>query len=503
MKKIIKTIAVSTVILSLFASCATTSNTEKAAAEKPAKAEKTAKADKSQKSEKSAKENKSKTKKMKFDQAAYDEAFAKRDYQTCIAMLNGKNDSANLIKDNLDADMLMYVTEDYQAAGKGFLDTYGQMQQVSSEMKAGDVMKAALVSENSVVYSGAEYERYLAWSMRLASALNTNQTDVANGIMKDYIGTFMDEIQELRAKNKEMEQSSGELLESEDFKKAEKALQLANVDLGIASLIASVPKKSTEDYDYSPFFSYLGTVAYAVNDDFDHAKDFASTYKVNENLVNEVVSVPAGKGRLEVVALSGTIGKRSDASEGKIKEVPMVLSPKPMKTKIAYPEFKPQTHAIKLVRITLSDGSSKGATMIEDFDKAVQIDVAQKARGAAQRSVFRNVVKNSASVAAIVAANEGLKKADANPMLKKTAEVAFNKAVDEATIAVVNTEKADIRQGEYFPNMASSAGFSVAPGTYSVKIEYMDGTSVVETKTIDNVVVKEGKVSVAVSSCEK
>jgi len=503
MKKITRAIAASAVILSLFASCATTKNVDDASTK--ANKTKTEKAEKSGKTEKTAKGSKSKPKKGKFDQEAYNTAYESRDYDTCIAMLTSKNDSINLIRDNLDANMLTYLTEDYTGAGKGFLETYGQMQQKSSEMKAGDVMKAALIGEDTVVYTGAEYERYLVWSMRLASALGNNQSDVANGIMKDYIGTFMDEIQALRAKNAELEKGSGDALESEEFKNAEKVLTAANVDLGIAGMISAVPKKSTRKYENSPFFSYLGTVAYATNNDFDHAKDFADTYKVDKSLVNDVISVPKGKGRLEVIALAGTIGKRFDASS---KTTPNAIvtpfGPNPIYTKIAYPAFEEPAHAIGAVKITLSDGSSKGVTFIENFDNAVAIDVEQKARAAAQRSVFRNVIKNSASVAAIVAANQAAEQAGSNPIAQKAAQAALNKAVDAACLAIINTENADIRQGDYFPNKAGAAGFSIEPGTYSVKIEYL-GTSgsVVETKTIDNVVVSEGKVSVAVSSCEK
>ena len=517
MKKITKVFAASVVLASLFVSCATTKTVDESApekTEKTAKAEKkaeteekkTAKAEKSKKSEKPAKEKKSKAKKVKFDQDAYDKAYEAGDYATCIGMLNGKGNKTDLIRDELDADMLTYFSADYTGAGKAFLETYNKMQQVSSEMNAGDVINAAMTAEKNVTYSGAEYERYLAWSMRLASALSTNQIDVANGIMKDYIGTFMDEIQALRAKNQELENGSAAALEGDSFKQAVKVLESFSINLGIGDMLDLVPPKSNQKYEYSPFFSYLGTVAYAANNDFDHAKDFASTYKVNNNLVNEVINVPKGKGHLEVITLTGTIGKREDSN---LKQVAVNVPnlPKPIYTKVSYPVFKGGNHKIDSVKVSLSDGTSKTINLnkeyIEDFDKAVKIDVAQKARPAAQRSIFRNVIKNSASIAGLIAANEGLKKASANPLTQKAAQIAFDKAYDPIVAAIIDLEKADTRQGEYFPNKASVAGFSVAPGAYSVTIEYMYGGTVVETKTIDNVVVNEGKVSVAVSSCEK
>lgn len=484
MKKIIKTIAVSAAVLTLFATNAVAKKADKA---EKTKTEKTAKA----KKEKPAKADKSKKDKSE------------------------KGDAKNLIKDMLDEDMRLYWDGDYQKAGKGFVETYGKMQETTSELTGGKAIAAALAGENSIKYCGAEYERYLDWSMRLATALGNKQNDVANGIMKDYIGTFMDEIQALRAMNAELDKGSEGALESEDFKKAEEFLKnpqvgpikLPGINLGISEMKKGLPAKSDKKYDGSKFFNYLGTLAYAVNGDFDHAADFAKLNKVGN--VNDAVKVPAGNGRLEVVALSGTIGKRADSAANseanKVSfDIPEVGSVT-LLTKVAYPTFNSdeQNHAIKTVRISLSNGTSANAVEVENFDDAVKIDVDQKAYGAARRSVFRNVVKNVASIGVIFGAAEGVKKASGNPVAGKVAQKAFDAAVSKAAEAVVGLEKADVRQGERFPHKASAAGFSVAPGTYTVTVEYLGDSGVVDTKTIENVVVEEGKVNVAVSSCEK
>ena len=490
MKKLIRIVAASAIALILFASCATTSNVDESAGAKTEVAEKSVKAEKP-----------AKHKKKKFDQKAYDAAFEAGDYETCLAMLNGKKpDKEDLIKDMLDENMLMYILKDYTCAGKGFLETYSAMQQLSSEMTAGDVMKASFARETSVTYSGAEYERYLAWSMRLSSAMNLHQTDVAKGIMNDYVGTFMQEIQELREKNRQSAEESAKKLESDEFANAQNKLASSGARVNTSNK----PKAGKETYENSKFFNYLGTLAYALNDDFEHAQQFASTYGVSN--VNEVINVPKGKGRLEVVALSGIIGKRSDSGEGQEAEgmsINVGGNLVPLYSKIVYPVFKPQEHLINNVRVTLSDDSKATALLIEDFDKAVEIDVNQKAPGAYSRSVFRNVVKNSTATASVIAAGVGLQNAKGNKVALTIAKIAFDAAVNAAAKAVISAEAADTRQGEYFPHKASAAGFSVAPGTYNVKIEYLHDNAVVETKTIENVVVKEGKLNVVVSSCEK
>ena len=99
MKKLIRAVAASFVIVGLFASCATTSGVETEAAEKTQTQEK--------------KKTVSKTKKKKFDQEAYNAAFDAGDYDTCLAMLNdksGKKEERSAVRNELDADMLILLT---------------------------------------------------------------------------------------------------------------------------------------------------------------------------------------------------------------------------------------------------------------------------------------------------------------------------------------------------------------------------------------------------------
>ena len=500
MKKTLLRAAFAAMIIALLSSCVSTSKADKVEGEAVSKS-----AAKEAKTAKSKSVKEPKVSKKKFDEKAYAAAYEKGDYTACASMLLGRNVKKDVIKDMLDADMLMYNSEMYKSSGKGFLETYGLMQQSSAQLNAGEALKASLSVETNTNYGGAEYERYLAWSMRLACALNLDQEDVANGIMKDYIGTFMDEIQALRELNDQVEKGSEIALESDEFKSAQQKLSSSGINFSFVER----PKKSSVRYETSPFFNYLGTLSYAANGDFDHAQQFADVYKVPK--ARELVSVPADKGRLEIVALTGLIGQREDVSAGRDPEkfvlhLNDIKRDVPIYTKITYPIFNPasQTSKITAVRISLSDGQYAPAVLIEDFDKAVAIDVAQKAYGAYSRSVFRNVVKNAIVVGSVIGAAVAVQQAaKLNALAAVAADIGLNTAIQIAAGAVAKIEKADTRQGIYFPNKASSAGFVVEPGTYSVKVEYLSGSSVVETKTIENIVVKPGKVTARVSSCQK
>lgn len=503
MKKTLKTVLIVASVMVLSATFASAksktakgdSATESTVKKEKTKKEKAPKAEK-EKEPKANKEKAPKTKKVKFDQVAYDEAFASGDYATCISMLQGKGSKRDVILNELDADMLMHLNGSYLDSAKAFLNTQGEMMQKNlKDDKSGGT------------YAGTVYERLLSYAMRAANAFALGDASNAKGVMDSYTGDYKDIIAALVTQEKELEEDSEGSLESDDVKNAMNALEQAGLSLDLKEVTSKKPQKYTgKNYDTSAFLSYLGTLAYAANGDADHAKDFANVLKtVNSAVdVSEDVSVPAGMGRLDVVALSGTIGKRSESvNQFTVGTVPIANTA--LKFKITYPVFEKQNHAISSVRVTLSNGNAKTAMLVEDFDAAVAIDVAKKARRDYNRSVARNITKNSAAavagIGAVMAANAAIQKAN-NPLTAKAYDVAITK-LNEALDAIVEAEKADVRQGSYFPHKASAAGFTVSPGTYSVKVEYLSGNNVVETKEVGDIVVEAGKPTVVVSTCER
>ena len=435
----------------------------------------------------------------KFVQEDYEKAYASGDYDTCITMLKTRDEDS--ILNGLDSSMLQYLKKDYAASGRELTATQAEMQTVSKDMTAAKTMEAALVGENSVTYSGATYERILVYSMKAVNSFKMNNVPSAVGVMNDYTGNYKEEIAALVAQQKEIAQSSDALANDPKFSQASGAMEKVGVPVNVSSMISKAPASSTVVYEASPFLSYLGTLAYAANGDSVHAKDFASVLaSTNSKLdVSEDLAVPEGKGRLDVIALTDTIGKRSQAGEQElVGQIGNVL----VNFKVVYPVFGAQSHTISVKSVALSNGESKSFTLIEDFDEAVKTDVALKARGAYNRSLFRNVTKNSAAVVAGVAslkkAEDALNNANGNALKAAAAQKAYEAAVtgvNASLIEVVDAEKADVRQASNFPNKASAAGFTVEPGTYTVTVEYSDGTKDV----IENVTVDAGKPTVVVS----
>ena len=108
-----------------------------------------------------------------------------------------------------------------------------------------------------------------------------------------------------------------------------------------------------------------------------------------------------------------------------------------------------------------------------------------------------------AGIASINASYVTFKQVSSNSIASSLALLAFD-ALCESTkaglLAVDLTETPDIRQGEFFPETANAAGFTVPAGIYSGKVIYRftDGTVFEEPFCTE---VNAGKPALVVSSC--
>lgn len=453
------------------------------------------------KKSKEKKEKVKKPKKIPFNEEQFNSSFYAGDYATCLSMMLSKEDrKKDVILNSIDTNMLMHLNGDYLGSGKAFLETQRLMQQSKKDTAGGKKAGAAMSNETATKYTGNMYERILMYTMRAVNALSMGDIGNAKGVMDTYAGDYKDIIAPLIAEQKALAEEDDDTEDAD----ADGSLKNAGLTIDSAAMNSRKPPKSTKVYENSPLLQYLSAIIYAAHaaaegQGIEHAEKAASELKtLNPNVsVAEDVAIPSGKGRINVLALSGTIGKRTE----KTNEFDAgILSGVPIKFKIAYPVFEPQTHAITAVRVTLNDGTSKTATLVEDFDEAVRLDVALKARGAYSRSVFRNVMR----VVTAFATLESARIADqVNSNLITQIALATAKIAFPAAVAANKSERADLRQGAYFPHKASAAGFTVAPGTYSAKVEYLSGNSVLETKNLENIVVKTGKPTIVISSCAK
>lgn len=227
----------------------------------------------------------------------------------------------------------------------------------------------------------------------------------------------------------------------------------------------------------------------------------------------------SSNGRIEVLALSGSINQKQDevifidaqslvraiaeiyaASQGLDAYVItrlLTVTDGQMGYNIHYPKYVKQDPASPVAKkITLNDGTAKTPVLLEDFDLAVLQDVNMTARKTIKRNLAVDLsAKTPLFVSQTAAYMATAKQTSGNPM----ADILLIAATKGLVTALADVDpKADLRQSMAIPSKAYCAGFTVAPGTYSVTVEYDNGS----VETIDNVVVQAGKPVLVESICK-
>ena len=291
-----------------------------------------------------------------------------------------------------------------------------------------------------------------------------------------------------------------------------------------------------------------------MNGDSDDARIDADVLaKLNPRFpAAQALTTPEGRGRLDVIAFCGLIGRRyeqafyfpGDVVNGLVglnfsvigfgSAAMIVLPPFPngvvipaFRLKFVYPAFDASSVRphIAGVRILVSDVNASGKpaavrnivgkhddpsvigtdgkggaavvydlSLLEDFNDAVDKDVRTHAAKAFAKSVVRSLLKKSAAVAAgeatlaAFADANGNKKSFADALLYELAYLSVTAAIEAVDLA----ETADVRQSVCLPARAYAGGCVVEPGSYDVTVQYVD--------TASNIVFQERFASVKVES---
>lgn len=198
-------------------------------------------------------------------------------------------------------------------------------------------------------------------------------------------------------------------------------------------------------------------------------------------------SFNTSKGRIEVLALAGLIAQKAEHLESMPTRI--TIGGKTVPAKFSWPEYREDHANIRVppsVKITLSNGMTKNAIVLEDLDLAVKADIALNAR----KDAARHLIRATTSLQDAQFADSRNQK-----MMEEGKEKLIT--VDSIYEGFFLEQKSDLRQAMAFPSKAYCAGFDVAPGTYSVTIDYGNGTS----ETIENIVVVAGRPTLVESIC--
>ncbi len=462
--------------------------------------------EKSESAEKNKKAKKKKVGRVKFSDESYNQAIKDADFDKGLGMIKALGSKANIAK-MIDESLILYrsgyceeADKKFEAATKALDDAF-----------AKSIIQGAattLFNENLKVYSGTLYEFLLVDAFAALNAYKMGDVELANSLLTrvyDKQKKYVSDYGELVLRSAEKDEASADS-NGQSQADTEAALAMIGVSFHIPG---DMPKKLTAAqmdsliYKTSPMADYLQMVVGAQNGSY--VDDF--TVRELKSLVPQIetdsADLPYAKGRIEVLALTGTIAQRSQKTEWFVFDLlnyGEIVStycgyPNALKFKYVWPECLPQKDVVSVKRIyAQGEGRSlsKEPVLLEDFDKAARNDVALKARKAAWRSVWRSTSKKAAGLAGIVAAVK-------NDPTQGLVSVLAILAGAQGLRAIDLSETADIRQAQALPSKAWAAGFTLDPGTYTVTVEYSNGSKDI----IENVKVVSRRPSLVESICAK
>ena len=455
-----------------------------------------------------------KIKPIKYNEEKYQQAYKNRDYETCLGMLLYQTRKKADIRDNLDLGMLYFLTGDYAQASAVFEKTDAQMYDSITKSVTRTIAKA-VGNENAKEYTGNVYEYLLVNTMNslcyylqgdLNSAVN-QLTKLSDLKLPEYRRLYGEVIV-----GDEMDPSA-----KEEYNSSLKSLKSYSIDSSVFS--SAAPKKPTEKdlYKESALARYLSLILRQADGD---KSQIDSDSMVLKSLIKEFDSadakIPAGHGRINVLALGGLIGKQVEKelyfpSKSTFFYVPTgnsSYSLLPMQFKFVYPFYEKKS-TVTGIDVVVNEIGSKKTVLIENFNTNLEKSVALRAKKEYEASMSRSITKKVsalvAGIASIHASYIGMQKLSSSRAAYAIARVSFAGVCESTKVglaAIDLTETADIRQGEFFPETVNAAGFTVPAGHYTGKVVYRFSDGTVSEKKFETDV-KEGKPSLVVSSCIK
>lgn len=478
----------------------------------------------------------------KLSDEKYLEQLDSFDYGPCISFLQSEikkvPKSKDLIRDNYDMAMMLHYQKKYDESLAIMNETDRMMEDaVTKSISKG--FASLFANDRVTEYAGNPYEYTY---INIFNALN-------------YHGKGDDEeaaveIRRLNEKQQNFLNKYGEWLKK-DVPETESSEQLkaySALNIKRNSLTTFLPAKPSEDdiFKDSPTARYLSIVFAMMDDSVNNSWNIAADSKTLKALnpsfdVDSETKISDGKGRLDILAFSGLIGRRGE-KRVVIGPIPGIVAGNSQGTiavpdfdiEFVYPAFPAPTHAnqpipvyhgnslpnftlypgsseitkepqnqIESVRLVL-DKSEKKLSLLEDFNYAVQKDVNSKAKKASDKSLSRSLLKKSTAVTgasvSLFAADQVSRNSGAGSLGLFVAYLAAAKAIDQ----VDKTELADIRQVYALPARAYASGLELEPGMYSFKVQFLAANgAVVHEELFSEISVKKGKTTLVEVTCQK
>lgn len=396
----------------------------------------------------------------------------------------------------LDFGMVNFYAQDYELASKALSSAEKAIEENQTK-SIGQGISRAITNDYAMDYPGEKYEDiYINGFSALSYFL---------------AGDFEDAMVEIRRAE----------IKLRDFK--------ANADeeSGMTKVLSKITRNpfsgldgvtlNTADFTSSNFISYLSMMFYASAGKKDDARVDYEKISDNQHLAYETEE---GKGRVNFVSFEGLIPSKQEAS---VKSVPLsfycgtMVSVPYIGIKTTWPVLatKPGSR-VTSVTVTASNGQSITLKELESFSDTARKALEKDTKATYLRSFYRGYMKmTTVATAQAIVLDEAIKAADtvfakasSNPVTKMVADKvklkAYTAAINlfiKSLDAVNESEKADLRMGQYLPDKSSAGTMSLDPGVYDFTVIYTLGATDTIQREIKNVEVKAGQNHIVVSNC--
>ena len=496
MKKILRQALILVLCAMFFAACGTT---EKSATADGAKEEKVAKSDKQaakeqqkadkQKAKEKKKAGKSKEAKSGNYLVPINEAVIAGEYEDAYALLSDETTKAYLGSDdvyNMDAGMVKLYEHDIPGA-VSHLSPVADMDKLNEKYAGADkvVVSTLFADEYSQPYVTYDYEDIYAILFDAVTKLGSEDRDVADSAFQD-----LKKIQEMLLSMDQYNQILSEKLnKAGDLgKDTTKGLpQPANIvyhNSALANYLALIYNKYNEEREGDQRKHYYDEMVAA------YGQDSYEGQNMPESVAVEKESVPAGKARLNVLALAGLMaekiehGQETSAPNGFITST-LLENDQIKNANLNFDTIMGKLSAFTTIRavytvlqdrttlngpcVVTVNGTDYTLDTIENTSEIAKKCIARKQNIAARRSVFRTSLKAIPLYISYLLLPDpnGI----ANPLAKKAAEGSIASAGDKIREALMN-DHADIRGAHYYPAEVQAGGIELDPGTYEVVVTF-------------------------------
>jgi len=410
-----------------------------------------------------------------------DAAVSKNDFNKAVEILkaaqNGKKPiypEANAVSLYLDKGLLEHYAGNYDNSAQDLIEAERLIQEAFTKSVTAETA-SYIANDNTKEYPGEDYEDIYLSIFNALNFYNKGNTEEA-----------LVEIRRLTLSSGKLDMLSRKYEAS--TKSAGDYLMNGLSKIGL-QINPQLPQGDPVNFSNSALARYLSVLFYLDDNNKDSARieseqikaAFASNPKLYSNSipkpVDNILTVPAGKARLNIIGFTGL----SPVKEEKVFVSIVPLDPPFGIMRLKLPVLKRRPSAIKRVEVEVRGQGKFELELLEDMTAVTEETYNARFANMFFKTYIRSLLKNAAGVIASRSADK---------VGGTAGTIAGLGARLGGKIAADASERADIRMGRYFPDKAYVGAIDLEPGTYTVIVNFGG-----HTKEFNDVKVKANKIN--------